>query len=78
MVKTIKNREFTQYAPSKLELSSSKLPKKCTGNKIINMNMLNDSLKLMSPTNFGCEIWFKIKSRWLATIRRPTNEIWTI
>ena len=39
----------------KLGLSYSKLPKKCTGIKITNMDMLNGSLQFMSATNFWCK-----------------------
>ena len=45
---------LTRNTSRRLGLSSCKLPKKCTGNKIINMDMLNDSLHSMSPTNFCC------------------------
>ena len=54
--KDIDNNCFlNRNASRKLGLSSFKIPKKCTGNKIINMDMLNDSLQCMSTTNFCCE-----------------------
>ena len=49
---TIIATNLTQNASRKLGLSSSKLPKKCTGIKITNMDMLNGSLQFMSATNF--------------------------
>ena len=40
------NHYLTQNPWRKFGLSSSKLPQKWTGNKMINMDNLNDSLKL--------------------------------
>ena len=56
------NCYFNRYASRRLALSSSKLPKKCTGNKVINIDLINDSLQFMSPANICCER-YRSKSR---------------